>query len=101
MAKKMMSKSSKRGDGEGGGALSGCYTRQPPPRDGHRPRQRNGSENDLHLNYNSVPRLYSSGQLQADARDVGYAPGGEVVELQKTRVVYHSRQDFSDVHSSV
>jgi len=85
----------------------------------------NGSENDLSLNYNSVPRLYS-GQFSDDGvgvsghnrRDlmsrnselnggpgIRYAPDGRrgspEVEMYKTRVIYHSRQDCSDIHSSV
>jgi hypothetical protein len=87
----------------------------------------NGSENDLRLNYNSVPTAQystSSGQygvpsapgpyrLPAGSRSVLYGgrdgirfspDGGRLspeVQVYKTRVIYHSKQERADHHSSV
>ena len=129
MAKKIISKSKQRdgGDGSNGRQQNGANLKQ----NGHKIRQNgnlpnrtfNGSENDLSLNYNSVPRLYSGqfsdgthsvagggGNIISRASDIGgrdvirYAPDGRrspEVEMYKTRVIYHSRQDCSDIHSSV
>ena len=116
MAKKIMSKS-KRDDN----STTTCYRQNGGHKqDGRRQtgfpsRTFNRSENDLSLNYNSVPRQWSSGQVsegaysprggRVEARNgVRYAPNGRrspEVEMYKTRVVYHSRQDCSDQHSSV
>lgn len=123
MAKKIMSKS-KRDDNN---STTTCYRqngghqKQDGRRAGGMPsRTFNRSENDLSLNYNSVPRQWSSGQVSEaaaysprtaaaggrfEARNgIRYAPNGRQspeVEMYKTRVVYHSRQDCSDQHSSV
>ena len=52
-----------------------------------------GSENDLSLNYNSI------------GRGVRYSPDGRTspeIQMYKTRVIYHSRQDcISDHEASV
>ena len=51
-----------------------------------------GSENDLSLNYNSI------------GRGVRYSPDGgrtsPEVQMYKTRVIYHSRQDCIDDHQA-
>ena len=63
--------------GGGGGGGGGLY----------------GSENDLSLNYNSI------------GRGVRYSPDGRTspeVQVYKTRVIYHSRQEcISDHEASV
>lgn len=128
MAKKIISKSKRDGDS----SLSTCYRQnggikdsgnQKARQNGFPARTFNGSENDLSLNYNSVPRLYSgqfsdggyndgrggyndgrSGGYTEGRGGIRYAPNGRTspeVQMYKTRVIYHSRQDCSDHHSSV
>ena len=116
MAKKIISKSKRDGDS------STCYRQNGGSKDGGQRQIRqnnfparnfNGSENDLSLHYNSVPRGYSGqfidggysgrGHKYADHDGIRYAPDGRrspEVQMYKTRVIYHSRQDCSD-HSSV
>ena len=54
----------------------------------------NGSENDLSLNY---------GRTYAVPGPVRYSPDGRTspeVQMYKTRVIYHSRQDCASEHEA-
>ena len=75
----------------------------------HGQRSFNGSENDLHLNYNTIgggqrPQVYSGGvRYSPDGGPRAMAGDTEAeIQMYKTRVIYHSGgQDQPDHEASV
>merc|ERR1719400_1227013 len=112
IAKKMLAKSKKEGGADSSARNSNTSGRRPLPHPAsgqslatvgrvggahlpNFPRTFNGSENDLTLAYNSsLTRPLPGGRLR-------YNPDGRTspeVQMYKTRVIYHSRQDCAEEH---
>jgi hypothetical protein len=110
MAKKMLAKSRKEGDAASKAGQTMGRRPLPQPHSGqclatvarvsghhlpNFPRTFNGSENDLTLAYNSsLTRPLPGGRVR-------YSPDGRSspeVQMYKTRVIYHSRQDCAEDH---
>jgi len=112
IAKKMLAKSKKEGGGDSSTRNSNTSGRRPLPHPAsgqslatvgrvggahlpNFPRTFNGSENDLTLAYNSsLTRPLPGGRVR-------YNPDGRTspeVQMYKTRVIYHSRQDCAEDH---
>ena len=97
IAKKIISKSKRDSDGDQSKTLGPARVVRRPPlypsshHGGPGPVPIYGSENDLSLAYNSI------------GRGVRYSPEGRTspeVQMYKTRVIYHSRQDCLDDHQA-
>merc|ERR1719150_311925 len=120
IAKKMLAKSKKEGGGDPSTRSSNTNGRRPLPHPAsgqslatvgrvggahlpNFPRTFNGSENDLTLAYNSsLTRPLPGGRVDnLPGGRVRYNPDGRTspeLQMYKTRVIYHSRQDCAEDH---